>query len=531
MATIIDSLLVTLGLDSSNFEKNQKKVDDGLKKTKKSIKDSSKEITQENKKQDQSFKDSAKSALQFFGIIATVAAAKKFVGDSIQVNTQLSLMSKNLGVNIGELAKWSNAAELAGGTAEGMQTTIRNISKAITGSTYGKPNEAFLNFLSAIKVDLVDITTGKAKEYPQLLLDINEGIGKLQDSAGRANAFNLATEAGITEDSFNVLAKNRKELERLLEVAKKTANQTEENGEQWEQATERINSYWQSLKNVGRTIVIETLPVLEALGFTIGKTIKAFFNFDPKEAAKNGGFIAEIKDYWDQKLGPKSFDKKAGIEDLNKNNKSTPSPSNTQDVNDPVKFFMGKGLKKDDATALSANFHGESNLDPNALNPNGINYGIGQWGKPRQEDYKKWSGKDIHGSSLQEQLEFAWYELQHKEAKALKAIQEAQGLPNKVVAAKDKYERPGENAIEAARRIRIAQGISGASNSAMNAGAGAAASSNNSKVAGNTSNKSVDVNIGEIKILTNATDAPGIADSIRPAMNYLLVGSADNGLS
>ena len=76
-----------------------------------------------------------------------------------------------------------------------------------------------------------------------------------------------------------------------------------------------------------------------------------------------------------------------------------------------MQYFQGQSWSKDQAAGLAANFYIESGMDPTASGDHGQAYGIGQWHQDRQDEFKKWSGKDIHGSTLQEQLAFAQYEL------------------------------------------------------------------------------------------------------------------------
>ncbi len=129
---------------------------------------------------------------------------------------------------------------------------------------------------------------------------------------------------------------------------------------------------------------------------------------------------------------------------------------------DPVNFFMGMGWTKEQAAGIVANLKHESNLNPNAIGDNGKAYGVAQWHPDRQANFKKWAGKDIRQSSLEEQLAFVNYELtQGAEKKAgnlLRATNNAQqagGIVSRY------YERPLKEREEALRRgetaVQIAQ--------------------------------------------------------------------------
>lgn len=81
-----------------------------------------------------------------------------------------------------------------------------------------------------------------------------------------------------------------------------------------------------------------------------------------------------------------------------------------------VDYFVSQGWSRAQATGIAARLLREdSDLDPSKQGDLGRGgyqaYGIGQWHRDRQENFKKWSGHDIRGSSLAEQLAFVNYEL------------------------------------------------------------------------------------------------------------------------
>jgi hypothetical protein len=76
-----------------------------------------------------------------------------------------------------------------------------------------------------------------------------------------------------------------------------------------------------------------------------------------------------------------------------------------------VEELMRDGLKSSSAIGYAANLFQESKYDPDA-GKGTPHYGIAQWDATRQARYKQWYGRDIHGSSLEEQLAFAARELQ-----------------------------------------------------------------------------------------------------------------------
>ena len=76
-------------------------------------------------------------------------------------------------------------------------------------------------------------------------------------------------------------------------------------------------------------------------------------------------------------------------------------------------YYRSKGLPANEAAALAAQEHAESGNNPNpaGTNDGGAAYGAMQWHGDRQADFQAWAGKPIQQSTLQEQRDFAVYEL------------------------------------------------------------------------------------------------------------------------
>lgn len=112
-------------------------------------------------------------------------------------------------------------------------------------------------------------------------------------------------------------------------------------------------------------------------------------------------------------------------------------------------FFQRNGFTADQAAGLVANFDAESGFDPNIpgdkVNGKYTAYGIGQWHKARQDDFRRVMGRDIHGSTLDDQLKFALWELSHTEKSAGAAIHGASSAQSAAALASFDYFRPGEN--------------------------------------------------------------------------------------
>lgn len=119
------------------------------------------------------------------------------------------------------------------------------------------------------------------------------------------------------------------------------------------------------------------------------------------------------------------------------------SSNDTLALQNPMQFLTDKSsFSRNHLAALLANLKAESNLDPNATN--GSHYGLAQWDQSRQADFKKWSGHDIHGTSMAEQLMFSLYELtQGSQRNVGRELMQTNDLAGATSLVMRKYENPG----------------------------------------------------------------------------------------
>lgn len=189
-----------------------------------------------------------------------------------------------------------------------------------------------------------------------------------------------------------------------------------------------------------------------------------------------------------------------------------------------IEFFKSQGWTEEQAAGIVANLIQESGLNPKLPGDSGAAFGIAQWHKDRQDDFRKWAGHDIRESTLMEQLAFVDFELRRgKEQAAGKKIKETETREDAAAATREFYERPlNKYGDEDAKRIAIARGLRNRQGNTLLA-QNPARQAINAKHGGNqTTNTSqsiqAETNIGKIEIHTQATDANGIASTIAPAI-------------
>jgi spore coat assembly protein SafA len=126
--------------------------------------------------------------------------------------------------------------------------------------------------------------------------------------------------------------------------------------------------------------------------------------------------------------------------------------SESQRIDQAMQYFESQGWSKAQAAGIVANLDAESGLRSIPQNGGGPGYGIAQWEGPRQAEFQRWSGHDIHGSSFAEQLRFVQHELTSTEAGAGHALKQTNDAREAGQIVTRLYERPADTAGQSVAR-------------------------------------------------------------------------------
>lgn len=129
-ATVIDALLITLGLDTSQFRKGQQEVSDDLKKQREDAKNTAKEMAEQGKKAAAFFGSIKTELLALTGVTVTAGGLMSFVKSTTSGLMELSIQAKSLGMTAKELDGVGKAAEAAGSSVEKISAALQGFQNA-----------------------------------------------------------------------------------------------------------------------------------------------------------------------------------------------------------------------------------------------------------------------------------------------------------------------------------------------------------------------------------------------------------------
>jgi hypothetical protein len=208
--TIIDQLIIKLGLDPRDFTKGEKQVAAEVLKTEQQVKRSS----------DGMGRSITGLAAKWLTVGAAIAAIKKVVSvidDVAQRTRQLGIDSQNYNVAAAKLRNLENAVEMVGGSAEDSRKTVAGFQKAVFDLAYNGTVSDSLVMLARLGVQF-QTATGDARDFTDVVLDTADVIDQRikNGSMSRANAYQFLLQAGFDSGTANLILQGRAQAQAEL---------------------------------------------------------------------------------------------------------------------------------------------------------------------------------------------------------------------------------------------------------------------------------------------------------------------------
>ncbi|GEM_PF-636050 len=291
MPTIIDSLVVTLGLDPSGFKKGQKEVKDGLSDTRSNADQAAKDMEAAGKRAASFFGSIRTELLALVGVTLSAAGVKTFITSMTSDLNRLGIESKALDISAKALDGWERAAAAAGSSAEritGNLSAFQNtLTKIRTGTAQDDPLFGTLANFGAATGAQFDYANDNAEA---LMRKISANWGKLSKDAQRAfgAAFNFdnATQQGLADGSLV------RDADRFASISKATDDATKKAHEfnrRLQEMKQNFSAAAQVLYEALIPYVEKLIPLIEKFGIWItenGPAIERFFSDSAREVGQ-----------------------------------------------------------------------------------------------------------------------------------------------------------------------------------------------------------------------------------------------------
>lgn len=302
--TIIDALVVTLGLDSSGFKKGQKDVSDGLDDTRNDAERTAKDMEAAGKRAASFFGSIRNEIIALAGVSLSLYGVKNFVTDMTNSLTQLGVSSKALDMTAKELDGFTGAAEAAGSSGEKIVGVLQNFQDLITefrggGDISNNPLTKTLGGIEAIigkRFDLKNMNSG------DIFREIAEGWDKFSKDAQRKVGKDLGLDnATIQALNNGTFLKNQKQFEQQSKASESLVSDTAKLNVQFVQLKRNFEAAGQTLFKAMLPYLEKIPPLLIKLGDWItnhGPEIEKFFS----DSAAEIQHVADMVGGWENAL-------------------------------------------------------------------------------------------------------------------------------------------------------------------------------------------------------------------------------------
>lgn len=505
-ATVIDQLIVKLGLDPKDFNKGQKEAAAAIVSTENTVRKSSESM--------------GRSVMGFTGKLLGVATAAVAVKKAATYVSDLSTRVRDLGNNAkafglvaSEFRNFQNIGEMMGGKPEEVTRSIGNLSKAVYDLAYNGQISDSLIMLGRLGVQFQD-TAGKARPFRDIVLDTEQQIQRLlKTGTSYENAGHMLAQAGFDPGLSRAILEGTVGAQLAQQEARRqVSGDTVKAATDWEKsATNRDQAI--------AAATLRTLPTAAKGGIAANDLI-ANAAEGASDLTLQGGAeaIGEALSKGAEAVKEGATKLVDSLGDLGDKLRASIYPTGRGHYEQTIQDAARKhGV---DPEMLAGVLATESNFDPSAVSPAGAK-GIAQLmpkyfpnaGKNPHEDI------DTAAGYLREQFDSFkrdgmsdddayWHALQSYNAgqSRVRKSMQAGGKP----LAQETLDYPGKVLSYASA------GPSPGAQGAVSAG-------------GNTS--STEVNIGKVDVYTQATDADGIAKDFAGATRRkVLAAQADTGM-
>lgn len=561
MPSIIESFLVTIGLDGSGFKKEAAELQKAEREAKDTATRQGRDLEAGQRKQREAFRATKADLVGLIGL--AVGATAAVAGLTLQMSkgdAATGRLAKNMGIATEELSTWQYVLKRVGGSAEDANNDLGVLTSAfqeiqLTGQS------RLIPFLQLLGIQLGDLS-----DPTGTLLKIADAFSKMDPRRSAA----IGAAMGFSPAMIATLQEGRGEVERLIDAQQRLGVLTEEQARKaqaQEKALADLLAKWDDLK---RMLVENVAPVLtdvmgRILAISQDKTLLAFLDaagtaFVALGNLAKGAFtliggllrgIAQLlsgdfsgawrtaketvtgtlrniidflKDGWQAavkfwKALRGDVDDPAAPATPPAGTRPAPNaragggriPANKQArFDEVVRFFQMRGYSLEAARGIAAGIWAESRFDEAAFNPAGGGkgaYGIGQWrGQRQRELFRQYGPRPTFG----QQLQYMEWELRggNGEGGAGREIRQA---------------RTDREALELYIRRFMRPAVGPETTGDLQRGGAILG-------ARPISNRQSSVTIGNVTVVTQATDARGIARAIGPELQAA-VPQANLGLA
>lgn len=249
MPTVIDTLVVELGLDPKKLSQGQREAIQAFRRTQEEAKKQGDLIEEQQRRIGNVIGTLQRRLIGFGAAMFGASGVIDFAKNVTTADASLYRLARRLGTQPEVIAKWGNATRLAGGEASSMNNFMSSLSNELERAA-ATGQSTLLPLLNAMGGGFTD-ATGKVKDLDLMMKRFTEAIGS---QTPQRQVFWLR-ELGATEDVINLLIMEGRERDKLLKQSEASARAAAANAAEADKLSKSWASAALAAENFGRAIL------------------------------------------------------------------------------------------------------------------------------------------------------------------------------------------------------------------------------------------------------------------------------------
>jgi len=270
VASIIDTFVVMLGLDTKGMQSGEKEAEKSLKDLETHAKETASAMKEHGESAGEFYSELMEKAAAFFAFIAGGMELKEFVKSTVEAEVETSHLSELIGMSGVEIQRWRGALVLADGKASEFDSSIKHLSGSLVDIAKSLPRSE--RAIKSINAALGEgyIQKGQKKDLLTVLDDLTK----------KAESMDLQTANRLFE---RILGGNAEAMVRLLRKGSEEVNKEKEKAggfgvfsEEDQVRAVELKDVWNELSLAGRGLARSTvmdllMPALKGVSDLLGK--------------------------------------------------------------------------------------------------------------------------------------------------------------------------------------------------------------------------------------------------------------------
>ena len=265
---IVDALIVTMGLDNSDYERGMNEVED---RTRQFSERAPRDVERGLNSIEQRFGATFQGIFRTF--IAPLTAALGTMGifsQYTQTADRLGKMSARIGMDAEKLQAWGEAAKRAGGSAEGFMNSVESLNFRLSRMQLMGGKGPLAKLFSELNIKATE--NGRLKDAFQIMQEIAGAMDRM-DKVEVAKKLRFA---GIDTGTIQLLQMGRISMDELIKRMRDLGGYTKEDFEITTKFNDAISDLQQSFRAMAAPILQVITPALTTLAGWLTKIVQTF---------------------------------------------------------------------------------------------------------------------------------------------------------------------------------------------------------------------------------------------------------------